>query len=52
MSKPPSRKKYGFSYDSNEKYFDEIVDLGYGISFHLLTSEQLLQMTDYFRENS
>ena len=22
MSKSPSRKKYGFSYDSNEKYFD------------------------------
>ena len=29
MSKPPSRKKYGFSNDSNEKYFDEIVNLGY-----------------------
>ena len=39
------RKKYGFSYDSNEKYFDEYVDLGYGNSFHLLTSEHLLQMT-------
>ena len=45
MSKSPSRKKYGFSYDSNEKYFDETVDLGYGNSFHLLTSEHLLQMT-------
>ena len=41
MSKSPSRKKYGFSYDSNEKYFDEVVDLGYGNSFHLLTSEYL-----------
>ena len=39
MSKSPSRKKYGFSYDSNEKYFDEVVDLGYGNSFHLLTNE-------------
>ena len=45
MSKSPSRKKYGFSYDSNEKYFDEVVDLGYGNSFHLLTSEHLRQMT-------
>ena len=44
MSKSPSRKKYGFSYDSYE-YFDEVVDLGYGNSFHLLTSEHLLQMT-------
>ena len=45
MSKSPSRKQYGFSYDSNEKYFDEVVDLGYGNSFHLLTNEHLLQMT-------
>ena len=45
MSKSTSRKKYGFSYDSNEKFFDEVVDLRYGISFHLLTSEHLLQMT-------
>ena len=45
MSKSPSRKKYGFSYGSNEKYFDEVVDLGYGNSFHLLTSVHLLQMT-------
>ena len=45
MSKSLSRKKYGFSYNSNEKYFDEVVDLGYGNSFHLLTSENLLQMT-------
>ena len=45
MSNSPSRKKYGFSYDSNEKYFDEVVDLGYGNSFHLPTSEHLLQMT-------
>ena len=45
MSKSPSRKKYGFSYDSNEKYFDEVVDLGHGNRFHLLTSERLLQMT-------
>ena len=45
MSKSTSRKKYGFSYDSNEKFFDERVDLGYGNSFHLLTSENILQMT-------
>ena len=45
MSKSPSRKKYGFSYDSDDKYFDEVVDLGYGNSFHLLTDEHLLQMT-------
>ena len=45
MSKTSSRKKYGFSYDSNEKYFDGVVDLGYGNSFHLLTFELLLQMT-------
>ena len=45
ISKSPSRKKYGFSYDSNEKIFDEVVDLGYGNSFHLLTNEHLLQMT-------
>ena len=45
MSKSPSRKKNGFSYDSNEKYFDEFMDLGYGNGFHLLTSEHLLQMT-------
>ena len=29
MSKSLSRKKYGFSYDSNENYFDEVVDLEY-----------------------
>ena len=45
MSESPSKKKYGFSYDSNEEYFDEVVHLGYGNSFHLLTSEHLLQMT-------
>ena len=45
MSKSPSRKKYGFSYDSNETYFDEVRDLSNGNSFHLLTSEHLLQMT-------
>ena len=44
MSKSPSRKKYGFSYDSNKKYSDETVDLGYGNSFHWLISELLLQM--------
>ena len=33
MSKSPSRKTYGFSYDSKEKYFDEVVDLGYGVVF-------------------
>ena len=27
MSKSTSRKKYGFSYDSNEKIFDELRDL-------------------------
>ena len=45
MSKSPSRKKYGFFYYSNEKCFDEIVDLGYRKSFYLLTSEILPQMT-------
>ena len=45
MSKSTSRKKYGFSYDSNKKNFDEVVDLGYGNSFHSLKSEHLLQMT-------
>ena len=45
MSKSTSRKRYGFSYDSNEKYIDEVRDLGYGNNFLLLTSEHLLQMT-------
>ena len=45
MSKPPSRKKYGFSNDSNKKYFNAFVDLGYDHSFCLLTREHLLQMT-------
>ena len=45
MPKSPSRKKYGFSYDTNKKFFDEVKDLGYGNSFHLLLSEHLLQMT-------
>ena len=45
MSKSLSRKKYGFSYDSVETNFDEIVKLGYGNSFHLLTGEHLLQET-------
>ena len=45
MSKSPSIKNYGFSYDLNEKYFDENVDLGYGNSFPLFTREQLLQIT-------
>ena len=45
MSKSPSRKKYGSSYDSEEKYFDEFVNLGYGKNFHLLTSKNLLPMT-------
>ena len=44
MSKSPSRKKHGFSYDSNKKYFVEVVDLGYGNSFLLLTSDHLLKM--------
>ena len=43
MSNSPSRKKYGFSYDSKLKNFDEFVDLGYGNSFYLLTSEHLTQ---------
>ena len=30
-----------------KKKFDEVVDLGYGTSFHLLTSEHLLQMTNF-----
>ena len=47
MSKTPSRKKYRFSYDSNENYFDETVDLGYGKCFHLLSSEHFLQVTDF-----
>ena len=45
MSKSPSRNMYCFLYDSNEKYFVEIVYLGYGNSFHLLTTEHLHQMT-------
>ena len=45
MSMSPLRKKYGFSYDSSEKFFHEVVDLGYGNSFFLLTSKHLLQMT-------
>ena len=40
-------EKKGFSYDSNGKNFDKIVDLGYGKSFHLLTKEYLLQMTSF-----
>ena len=47
MSNSPSRKNNGFSYDSNEKHFDEIVDPGYGHSFHFPTSKQLLQMTNF-----
>ena len=43
MSESTSRKKYGFSYDWNEKIVDELVDLGYGNSFHLLSSEHLLE---------
>ena len=50
MSKSPSGKKYGLSYNSNEKYFDEIVDLGYIKSFHLLTSKHLLQMTIFLKK--
>ena len=45
MSKSCSRKKYGFSYYSNEKIFDEVVDLGYENSLQLFSSEHLLQMT-------
>ena len=45
MSKSPSRKKYGFSIKSNENFFVEVEDLGYGNSFLLLTNEHLLQMT-------
>ena len=45
MSKSPSRKKYGSSYDSNEQFFDEFTGLGYVHSFHLLTIEHLLQVT-------
>ena len=47
MSKSLSRKKYGFSYNSNEKCFSEVVDLGHGNSYHLLTSKNLLQMTTF-----
>ena len=43
-SKSNSRKSTGFLYDSNEKIINEVVDLGYGNSFHLFTSENLLQM--------
>ena len=41
------REKSTGTGDSNEKYFDEVVDLGYGNNFHLLTSEHLLQMTTF-----
>ena len=44
MSKTLSRKKYGLSYESNEKFFDEIADVGHGNSFHLLASDNLLEM--------
>ena len=47
MSKTPSRKKYRFSYYSNENYLDETVDLRYGKCFHLLSSERFLQVTDF-----
>ena len=47
MSKSPSREKYGFSYDSDEKNFDEIVDLGYGNSFHLFT-KKTFTTNDFF----
>ena len=47
MIKSPLKNKCGFSIDSNENYFVEMVDLGYGISFQLLTSEHLLQMTTF-----
>ena len=40
-SKSSSRKKYGFSYASNLNKIDEVVDLGYGNCFHLLTGEHL-----------
>ena len=47
MSKSTSKEKYGFSYDSNEKNFDEVVDLGYGNSFHLLTSVETVNFLIY-----
>ena len=50
MSKSPSRKKYGFSYDSNEKYFDEVVDLGYRNSFYLRSSEHLQKKMTIFEK--
>ena len=46
-SKSPSRKQYGFSHDSNEKLFDEINDLGYVNSFHLLITELLMQIITF-----
>ena len=44
MSKSPSRKKYGFSYDSIQNYFVDFVDLQFGHGFcwnfqNLLQSE-------------
>ena len=44
MPKSLSRKKYGFSYNSNEKK-DEFADLGYRNSLRLLTSDHLLEVT-------
>ena len=38
MLKSSSRKKYGFSYDSNEKYCHDLVDLGYGNILRLLST--------------
>ena len=49
MSKSHSRKNYGYSYDSNKKSVEKIVDLGYRNSFHMHKSEYLLQMT-FFEE--
>ena len=42
---PLREKSTGFHMIQMKKKFDEVVDLGYGNSFHLLTSEHLLQMT-------
>ena len=44
MSKTHSKKEYGFSYDSNENFFDKIAGLRYGKNFYLLTKEVSLQL--------
>ena len=45
MPNTTCKMKHGFSYNSNENYFNEVADTGYRKNFHLLTSEHLLQVT-------